>query len=427
VKKYDENINGYQADVTAKITDQDGNLRDVQLVLGGQIMTELPSDGQELELNYTLKDLEYNKDYKIVIVATDEKGASIEEEKSLENKHEELKELENLGLSTTAIEYAVNLDTNREITDDEIYVAKTFDDLIDKGISSENTKKLLDLSYKKGGREDLEYLMENIDSSVFQEILKDELELYEKDLIEKFIELKDPNIVKQFDTNTVKKLNVYSGIYRKAIDPNKPESYLFPKLHEKLFDKINGKYVVNFRNDGYAYISDQLRINENGELEFLYFSDILKSQKELDKKWEGSLGDFYSEIYEGECGCDLNFAKVVTTQTEKYCAPKTLWDSDITKYLEKYVVGKDTGLPYNSLGGEKWFSIDLRSLDGEVESHGDFYYEAILLRFNEIEDTDFYDMYRYCVPITNKKPTFEIICPGTDNEIVSGIDSYIYK
>jgi len=37
--------------------------------------------------------------------------------------------------------------------------------------------------------------------------------------------------------------------------------------------------------------------------------------------------------------------------------PKSGWDLDFMEHFEKYVIGKDTGLPYNSPGGQKWFKV----------------------------------------------------------------------
>ena len=100
-----------------------------------------------------------------------------------------------------------------------------------------------------------------------------ELFLYEKDLIGRFIELKDdPYAINKFGGKTEEKLKVYGEIFDKYTEyknirtlpsyENKKiaESVLYTGIYNKLFDRDNGEPVLYFEKDGSLHLCPMVRI-----------------------------------------------------------------------------------------------------------------------------------------------------------------------
>ncbi|MCK4247208.1 MAG: hypothetical protein KAX04_01555, partial [Methanomicrobia archaeon] len=203
----------------------------------------------------------------------------------------ELELAQTLGLSGPATNYARGLDKDLEVNNNEGEFGKAYDKLYkENSIQPSTTKEILNIVYE-GGMNDLEYLMEHvIDSNVFNEMIKNEFELYEKDLFGTMVEKKDPFIISQYDTDPAEKLEIYEGIYDKPMNTkNAAEIPFFRNLKEKMFDEYNGSHLGHFRkdrNDGNWYwnLSDLVSVGKNGDIYFLYSGHMLKSQKELESE-----------------------------------------------------------------------------------------------------------------------------------------------
>jgi hypothetical protein len=317
---------------------------------------------------------------------------------------EELKWGQENGLSEEATNYMRYLDTDTEISDNEKYMGRTFNELYkEKGIPPFTTKEILNIVYK-GGIDYLEYFKEKvIDSNVFNEMVRDnEFELYEKDLFGRMVETENPFIISQFNKNPEKKLPVYKGIFDKANNPTtEAEEIFFTNLHKKMFDKYNGSHLGHFRNDGNWYLTNLVSIGEDGKVYLLYSGEMLKNDDQLDK-WYKELDPLYNEYGSPETNMDNHF--------------KTWAEGDNLK--KENLIGKDLDLPFNLMK----YEVDLRIYeDNDKENRWDVYSEHFALGIPEIENTGRYELYEFCVPYN---PEDTIICAEIGK--VSNIDSYIY-
>jgi hypothetical protein len=321
----------------------------------------------------------------------------------------ELELAQTLGLSGPATNYARGLDKDLEVNNNEGEFGKAYDKLYkENSIQPSTTKEILNIVYE-GGMNDLEYLMEHvIDSNVFNEMIKNEFELYEKDLFGTIVETKEPFIISQYDIDPAEKLEIYEGIYDKPMNTkNSAEIPFFRKLKEKMFDEYNGSHLGHFRKDRddgnwYWNLSDLVSVGKDGKIYLLYLGDILKSQKELDKKWEGRLTEhIYSE----------------------YSYPETYMDIDLKEFFEENdLVGKDLDLPFDS---KKYIVVPRIYEDNEKKDKwGDIYSKHFALGIPETEGI--YELYEFCVPYNPKNTIFNT-AQGKVSNIDSNIDSYIYR
>ena len=348
----------------------------------------------------------------------------------------ELELAQTLGLSGPATDYARGLDEDLEVNNNEGEFGKAFDKLYkEKGIQPSTTEEILDIVYK-GGMDDLEYLMEHvIDSNVFNEMVKNEFELYEKDLFGRIVKTKDPFIISQFNTDPAEKLEIYKGIYDKPMNTkNAAEIPFFRKLKEKMFDEYNGGRLGYFRkdrNDGNWYwnLSDLVSIGRNGRIYFLYIGDILKTRDELTEKWTGPMCDFYANIYKD--GCNPKYAEIVDKKYSSckkiLCVPETYMDIDLKNFFEAHdLIGKDLDLPFDS---KKYIVVPRIYEDNEKKDKwGDVYSKHFALGIPEIEMTGRYQKYEFCVPYNPEDTILSVLQRGSkEKKNFSNIDSYIYR
>jgi len=141
-------------------------------------------------------------------------------------------------LPENLIQFVKGLDYDNNANDNEIYVADTAKDFIEKGITPEITEELFNLSYKKEGKEDLEDLVQNIDTSVFKKMIEDDLiENHEKRLIEKSFTYSDlqTQLEKLNEKGSENFLKTYKTvIYKSESGRTEPEKFLYEKIDEHL-------------------------------------------------------------------------------------------------------------------------------------------------------------------------------------------------
>jgi len=324
---------------------------------------------------------------------------------------EELELAQTLGLSGPATDYARGLDEDLEVNNNEGELGKAFDELYkEKGIQPSTTEEILDIVYE-GGMDDLEYLMEHvIDSNVFNEMIKNEFELYEKDLFGRMVEKKDPFIISQYDIDPAEKLEIYEGIYDKPMNTkNAAEIPFFRNLKEKMFDEYNGSHLGHFRKDRddgnwYWNLTDLVSVGKNGKIYLLYpTQSVAEYNREIYNEWNDALGEFYDKYNDG---------------------PETHMDKDIKEFIEKNdLLGKDLDLPFNS---KKYIVVPRIYEDNEKKDKwGDVYSKHFALGIPEIEMTGRYELYEFCVPYNPKNTIFHIL-GLPENTKFSDIDSYIY-
>jgi hypothetical protein len=153
-------------------------------------------------------------------------------------------------LPENLIQFVKGLDYDNNANDNEIYVADTAKDFIEKGITPEITEELFNLSYKKGGKEDLEDLVQNIDSSIFRKIIEDNLiENHEIRLIDKSFTYSD--LQTQLKNLNDKASENFLKTYKVVLDKSEsgrtePEKFLYNKIDEHLPEFVIGE-------DGFLY------------------------------------------------------------------------------------------------------------------------------------------------------------------------------
>jgi len=319
---------------------------------------------------------------------------------------EELELAQTLGLSGPATDYARGIDEDLEVNNEGEF-GKAFDKLYkEKNIQPSTTEDILDIVYE-GGINDLEYLMEHvIDSNVFNEMIKNEFELYEKDLFGTMVEKKDPFIISQYDIDPAEKLEIYEGIHDKPMNTkNAAEIPFFRNLKEKMFDEYNGSHLGHFRKDRddgnwYWNLSDLVSIGDNGNIYILYpTQSVAEYSREIYNEWNDALGEFYDKYNNG---------------------PETHMDKDIKEFIEKNdLLGKELDLPFNP---KKYIVVPRIYEDNEKKNRRDIYSKHFALGILEIENTGRYELYEFCVPY-NPRDTIISAAQGK----VSNIDSYIYR
>jgi len=164
--------------------------------------------------------------------------------------NEELEWGKENGLSEDAISYMEKYDSNKKISPFEQIIGNTFDNLYkERNIPANTVVDILDIviDEKEPG---IEYLMQNIDTSLFEKMIEDDLiENHEKILIEKsFIYSELQSQLKNLNDKASENfLKTYKVILDKSETARtEPEKFLYEKIDEHLPEFSIGE-------DGFLY------------------------------------------------------------------------------------------------------------------------------------------------------------------------------
>jgi len=264
-------------------------------------------------------------------------------------------------LPENLIQFVKGLDYDNNANDNEIYVADTAKDFIEKGITPEITEELFNLSYKKGGKEDLENLVQNIDSSIFRKIIEDNLiENYEIRLIEKSFTYSD--LQKQLKTLNDKGaenfLKTYKTvIYKSESGRTEPEKFLYSKIDEHLSEFEIGE-------DGFLYYGKEKLFKVDDKNLYVKWLD---NTPKAHNKYLTKLGKIYDDR-----GCHLEYgfdkefslcwSKFIGESTDipwitKYYSVEPIEDKFKNTSNEARVKLKFDKFGYNGLGYDQIFDV----------------------------------------------------------------------
>ncbi len=150
---------------------------------------------------------------------------------------EELEWGQDNGLSEEAIEYMRGLDYNEKISDDEKYVGKSFDELVNENISPNIIADLFNI-VEEEGKPGIEYLTEISDTSFFRKMIEnDVIENHEVKIIDKSFRYSIlQEQLKQLNEKGAENfLDTYEVVLNKSKNgKTEPEKFLYGKIDEHL-------------------------------------------------------------------------------------------------------------------------------------------------------------------------------------------------
>jgi len=261
--------------------------------------------------------------------------------------NEELEWGKENGLSEDAISYMEKYDSNKKISPFEQIIGNTFDDLYkERNIPANTVVDILDIviDEKEPG---IEYLMQNIDTSVFKKMIEDDLiENHEKRLIEKSFTYSD--LQNQLKTLNDKASENFLKTYKVVLDKSEtaktePERFLYEKIDEHL---------------------PEFEIGEDG---FLYYGKerVFKvDDKNLYVKW-------LSKPY------DPAYRKSVEIWEKRNCHWEAGFDKEFSLCWSKFI-DEETGIPWNT--NTKYYSVKPIEDNAKLFSSDD---AALTLDFDE--------------------------------------------
>jgi len=274
--------------------------------------------------------------------------------------------------------------------------------------------------------------MENIyGHKTFEKIIENDISSHEEYLLKKLITLKDSEIVEMIDNNE-KILESYETIYNEANSRDPAKELLFGGLLDRMFDKVNGKYVVDFDQYGNCNISDRLKITKNGEVLFK-IPKFLTENYSNKRHWEVSdnIGEFYNYNYEKtDCKCNPDIS---IRDDDEECEPKNLFDKGLMDYFEFYSLEdaiKD-GLELSILKEYIWIGVNpvmekehIKRLY-DIEESDDFYPRSLVLSAGKLNNS--IEEFKIYIP-TEKEPAVSVYIGGRDNFDVydKNIESLFY-
>jgi len=237
--------------------------------------------------------------------------------------NEELEWGKENGLTEDAISYMEKYDSNKKISPFEQIIGNTFDNLYkERNIPANTVVGILDIviDEKESG---IEYIMENIDTSVFKKMIEDDLiENHEKRLIDKSFTYSD--LQNQLKTLNDKASENFLKTYKVVLDKSEtgrtePEKFLYEKIDEHL---------------------PEFKIGEDG---FLYYGKerVLKvDDKNLYVKW-------LTKPY------DPAYRKSVEIWEKRGCDWETGFDKEFSLCWSKFI-GESTDIPWAT----KYYSVE---------------------------------------------------------------------
>jgi len=226
-------------------------------------------------------------------------------------------------LPENLIQFVKGLEYDNNANDNEIYVADTAKDFIEKGITPEITEELFNLSYKKGGKEDL---VQNIDTSIFRKIIED-------------------NLIENHEIRLIDKSFTYSDLQSqlKTLDDKASENFL--KTYKVVLDKSE---TARTESEKFLYekIDEHLPEFEIGEDGFLYYGKekLFKvDDKNLYVKWLDKASEQYKK----------NLGKIAEVYDNRDCHWQYGFDKEFSECYSKFI-GEKTGIPWNT----KYYSVE---------------------------------------------------------------------